>query len=117
MRQHEIEAILDAWQGKLGLSDWDIRIALIGAENIVSPSFGNVEWDVYHRVARIEVLDPDQIPEDLQFVTDPDPQRTVIHELLHLHLAHAMGEMAAEADDVRVEQTINAITYALLDGV
>lgn len=100
------------WQQRLRLVDWavDIRYAREHEFGPESTSAGDVSWLEEAKMARIRLLDPIDYKPDTY--TGYDEERTIVHELLHLHfvpfdIADGPGCMAQE-------QAINAIAQALV---
>ena len=101
---------LRLWQERLDLATWDIRVDLVRAKELEPKTLGNVHWDTGARTARIAILSPydytlpyDGMLKDMEF--------TIVHELVHLHLASLPRSEASR----RVEEhAVNELAAALL---
>lgn len=82
------------WQPVLRLQDWDVEARFARSHEMRSKtSLGQASIDAYRR-ARILVLDPLDYTSDDHWPIDRDPEATLVHELLHLHV-----------DDCRVKES------------
>jgi hypothetical protein len=74
------------WQKVLKLQDWDVKIAIVHYHELDDGHlFGQSSWDIAKKFATIKILDyRDYHPGHWW---DRDQEGTLIHELLHLHLA------------------------------
>ncbi len=98
------------WQSILRLDDWVITIKFVRKDDMPEEDVqGHVKWNYHAKTAWIRVLDPrDYTGDGVQDIED-----TVVHELVHLHLAPwETGEGTAEY--ALQEQAIELITGALL---
>jgi hypothetical protein len=97
---------LQTWQKRLDLMDWKIEVKLVRPDSLEPKTLGNIHWDLDTKQATIFVLSA----YDYTLATKPmldDMEFTVVHELVHLHLAslpktaatppleeHAVNELA-----------------------
>lgn len=110
LEQHLVE-LCRKWQRILRLQDWDIKVQVV--YNLVS-SQAEVVYRLPKRMAVVKVLHPDAY-EEKDFLWPQDMEKSLVHELLHLHLA------AWRADDGTLEgavkeQAIDAIASALVES-
>jgi hypothetical protein len=91
---------LHVWQERLNLTDWDIRFDLVRSKDLEPKTLGNVHWDTDVKTARISVLSTYDYTLPYKDMLK-DMEFTVVHELVHLHLAslprseeHAVNELA-----------------------
>jgi hypothetical protein len=101
---------LRAWQERMNLKDWDIRVELVRANKLEPKTLGNIYWDTNSKQATIAVLSPVdyQLPYNAMMA---DMEVTIVHELVHLELASLPRSSASR----RVEEhAVNEITAALL---
>lgn len=63
-------------------------------------------------MAIIHIIDP--IDYDPSIIVEQDIEKTVVHELLHLHLAE-WSDMTEDGTPVSGEQAINALASALVN--
>ena len=70
------------WQKVLRLQDWDISISVVRGKDMDFPdSYGLNSFDGLHKNSRIQIIDPLDLDEDVEF------EENIVHELLHLHMA------------------------------
>lgn len=104
------------WQGVLSLSDWKIDVRLARSwEMVDADSVAQCQFFLERKDAIISILHP----MDLQGVNErfvdeeaSDYDLSLVHELLHLHLATI--PMEDEWQEMMVEQAINAISRGLI---
>lgn len=58
---------------------------------------GECEWQLKTKIATIRILDPIDYPENL--IIEQDMEKTLVHELLHLHFA----PLYADTDDKSID--------------
>ena len=113
--REELDALLAEWQRRLRLRDWDVRIKCVRGYDISLPGTdGTCTWQLETKRAIVEILDPMDYPPS-RFGYDQDVERTLVHELLHLHFA----PFAATDDrlaDAAQEQAIDLIAAALVSA-
>jgi hypothetical protein len=101
---------LRIWQNRLNLKDWDIRVELVRPDALEPRTLGNIHWDTTDKHATIDVLSAYDytlpLPEMLN-----DMEFTVVHELVHLHLAALPRSDATSRNE---EYAVNQIARALL---
>src|SRR4029078_896158 len=81
-----VSQALQVWQARLNLKDWNIRVQLVHANELEPGTLGNIHWDASNKRATIDVLSS----YDYTLPTNAmlkDMEVTVVHELVHLHLA------------------------------
>lgn len=111
LSQVEAEDRLHFWQGVLGLEDWDIRIDIVRYFQMDKGSMGEVRRANFKKIADITLLDPqDYSP---SFMREQDMEKTLVHELLHLHFWGSRPPGAKE-DERGEERAIDAIASALV---
>jgi hypothetical protein len=100
------------WQRRLRLDDWAVWVSIKRQHQFRKKDRqGECKWDLWKKEAWINILDPQDYPDDA-----PGPQdmeRTLVHELLHLHLAAWQPEPET-LEDIMQEQAIHAISAALV---
>lgn len=110
MDQKTLEALLAEWQPRLGLADWDVVVKLRRIFDLNrSDVAGQCNWTLSNKTALVGVLDPNDYDSD--YVRPHDVEKTLVHELLHLHFA-PFCEIGAET--YQHEQAIEAIARALV---
>ena len=117
--QRQLTALMKRWQKKLRLQDWRIKARLISQAEMVAKEteygqdaetcVGFCEPLPESKVATISILRPENAVEGHEGV-DLDIEATLVHEMLHCHFA----PLTTSDTKLMVEQTIEAITEALL---
>jgi len=85
MRTSELRRITAKWQARLGLTGWDITVEFVhpdemgGRKRVLA--YGEIHYHSEEKYARILVADPCH---GHLFAVPPNPEETVVHELLHL---------------------------------
>jgi hypothetical protein len=109
--QKFVQGALRTWQDRLNLREWDIRVELVRPSALEPKTLGNIHWDMDTRRAAIDVLSAYDytlpMPEMLN-----DMELTVVHELIHLHLASLPRTESTRRNE---EYVVNQISRALLD--
>ena len=101
---------LQVWQDRLDLRDWKIQIRLVRPSELEPQTLGNIHWDTDSKEASIGVLSTYDYKLPWQAMLD-DMEFTVVHELVHLHLASLPRSEASR----RVEEhAVNELADALL---
>lgn len=100
MRKRELEALCAKWRRRLRIVDWrlTVRRAFIAGWPDVD---GGNDYEGFTRVATI-TIDP----------RAPDPERTLVHELVHMTVSPIAPPDTPEAVE---EPVVWAITDALLE--
>lgn len=100
------------WQRILRLQDWDVRTSIVRERDMVTKdSNAEISVNVPHRLAQLRMLDP--IDYSLDCLNPQDMERSLVHELLHIHLWTFTTDLSTTLQDAE-EQAINMITNALI---
>jgi hypothetical protein len=105
-----VEDRLRIWQDRLDLKDWKIRVHLVRNTQLEPRTLGNVHWDTDAREATIGVLSTYDYTLPWQQML-ADMECTIVHELVHLHLASLPRSEASRRTE---EHAVNELTDALL---
>jgi hypothetical protein len=109
--KHFIMERLQVWQERLSLDDWKISIELVRRQKLDPDTLGNVHWDTDNRQGSIGVLSTRDYPAmPFRDMLD-DMELTVVHELVHIHLASLPR---SEASRGREERAADQLSRALL---
>jgi hypothetical protein len=101
---------IQIWQDRLNLKDWDIRFQLVRMDKLEPKTLGNINWDSDVKKATISVLSAYDYQLPYHEMLD-DMEFTVVHEMVHLHLASLPRSDASR----RVEEhAVNELARALL---
>jgi hypothetical protein len=102
---------LRVWQERLNLTNWDINVQLVRPKALEPKTLGNIHWDLNTRQATIDVLSAYDYKLPLPEMLD-DMEFTVVHELVHLHLASLPRSSATR---MKEEYAVNQLAHALLN--
>ncbi len=101
---------LQIWQDRLNLKDWDIKFQMVRTDQLEPKTLGNINWDSDVKAAKISVLSSYDYKLPYHEMLN-DMEFTVVHELVHLHLASLPRSDASR----RVEEhAVNELAAALL---
>jgi hypothetical protein len=107
--ESHLDRQLRAWQRRLGMDDWHLRVRLVRQRELDRNTWGNAEWDPDAKTGTISVLDPVDYNlkgGDLRL----DMECTIVHELVHIQVS----PLDARDENVR-EDVVNRIMTALLN--
>ncbi len=106
MTQPDFDKLCKRWQKRLRMQNWKITARMKNAE-AMGPNNGFVEFEITHLSADVDILET---------LDDAKLERTVIHEFLHLMLAHWEFPESDRAQGDAQETAINVLAdsfYAL----
>jgi hypothetical protein len=113
--QAELESLLSEWQRRLRLQDWTVRIKCVRVHEMsLAGTDGTCTWQLETKRAIVEIIDPIDYPPS-RFGYDQDIEKTIVHELLHLHFAPFATPDGGPFDTAQ-EQAIDLIAGALVDA-
>lgn len=99
------------WQQVLGIADWIIDVQIVRGYQIGDKA-GRCVINSHDRIARISLCDKIDIVENSNCT---DMEMTLVHELLHVVLHDATGDIAeGSAKSVGEERAINSLAAALV---
>ena len=102
------------WQKRLRLADWDVDVKVVPAMDMYTTQLqGSVHWQMTERTANIKLVTPEDAAKQNP-VRPYSIEETLIHELLHLHMAPFEPDTSQQAECLAMEFAINAIAGALL---
>ena len=108
-----IVQLLDEWQNRLRLQDWDITVEYLPYQRV--EAFGLARTNLSQRVSIIELVPQDQLQHET--LVD-DIEVTLVHELLHVKSADALetasGATKPEIDGPLWECFIEHVAQALV---
>lgn len=112
MTEEEARERCAYWQRVLRLQDWEIEVNVARAYHMRLDGLAECHWQIKKRMAVINLQDP--IDFDPGWLGDRDMELSLVHELLHLHLAPWSPQEGTE-DDVFEEQAIHAMSKAFVE--
>lgn len=106
-----LAGLVAIWQQRLRLQDWDLDVNYVrGYDMSDRLSYGEIDVFQEKKFAKIDLLTAgDAFPGGYHGY---DLERTLVHELLHIHLA----PLRDDSKMVFEEQAIHAISVALVDA-
>lgn len=104
LRQQLVRTCLD-WQRRLRLADWRVSIELHDPEALEG-NLADVQWALSSKTAKMRLLAP-------EYDLTHDMEHSIVHELLHLHLAPLGIEDETPEDDAQ-ETAIELIAGSLV---
>lgn len=111
------EKLMDAckeWQKVLRLQDWTISASIERGRDIsMADVQGECNWTIQSKMAKIKVLDATDYEDSL--MVEQDMEKTLVHELLHLHAAPFDNFAYNSLENTSLEQAIDAIANALVN--
>jgi hypothetical protein len=110
MAREYVAKALKTWQTRLNLDKWKITADLVRSTALEPKTLGNVHWDTTVKEASISVLSTYDYKLPTQEMLD-DMEFTVVHELLHIHLASLPHSAASRSPE---EQAVNELARAFL---
>ena len=114
LTEDELQQLCAEYQKVLRLQDWTIVVRVLRARDFeLKDCVGECRWVLPRKEAIIHILDPVDYPPGDKF--PQDMERSLVHELLHLHFA-AISEKAERAGvdiDVELEQAFHGIDGAI----
>ena len=113
---NELESLCKVWQQRMSLSDWDVRIEVVRKDRMPENRSGQCSFVLAKKAAVIYLLHPEDA--DSSWVCEYDIEQTLVHELVHLHLApwsRYFDEEDSEAE-LFLEQTVHALSTSLYKG-
>lgn len=113
LNDEQLQQRLVYWQEKLNLLDWKIEAKIKRANHMRENCAGAVNWTMQKKMATIAILDPIDYPDDV--MGEQDMENTLVHELLHLHLAPMNDDYSENEHYILFEEwAINSIAGALI---
>jgi hypothetical protein len=105
-----VQEKLAVWQRNLSLDDWRISIVACRRSDLKARTLGGIRWDKGRKTAEIRVLAASEYQQPLTGMLE-DMEFTIVHELVHLHLASLPRSEASRRDE---ERAVNQLALALL---
>lgn len=109
--EEEYQQLCHEWQKTLRLQDWDIVVRVCTHWGMSTNCQGEVDWVVEKKKAIVRLLDPAHCQPNKAF--PQDLEKTLVHELLHLHFASYAADDGT-AEDIAQEQTIDILACAMV---
>lgn len=113
LTEDQLRAKCAEWQKILRLQDWIVNVSICRERDMKNNGCcGEVEWTLEKRMAQVRILDPVDYPESA--MEGHDMEETLVHELLHLHMAPFQPDREDELRYCALEQAIDAISRGLV---
>ncbi|HBE80354.1 MAG TPA: hypothetical protein DDW65_21610 [Firmicutes bacterium] len=102
------------WQKVLRLQDWDVKAAIVRYHELKDGCFfGYTSWELAKKFAEIKILDYQDY--HLRHWWDRDQEITLVHELIHLHMAPFKGDWKEDSlESAAFEHAIGCFSTALV---
>jgi len=108
--QEQLENLCNEWREILGLSDWDIKITISRAKEMFSEDTqAGVNWVLRKKTALIKILDPIDYKVSGTTFWEQDMEQSLVHELMHLHIAPFDNSKEGSLEDICVDQVCDII--------
>jgi hypothetical protein len=114
-KQKRIDRCIVKWQMRLRVWDWWVTGKYARSRIMsVSGRAAEIEFNLPHKSAMITLCDPRDVPKE----NNCDPELSIIHELLHLHMISFFDQHDARNADrlVAWEQAISILSDAFRAG-
>ncbi len=102
MTERELVKLLGVWKSRLGLDNWQIEMSIGGCESDCSyaETHRSTTYENAHIYFQPWMLGKADVPADLiiKQVSDYDIEKTLVHELLHLHTRDMHGVTVDDTD-------------------
>lgn len=110
MTIQRMERLLIEWQRLLRLQDWDIKINFIHHHKLELGGFGEIDWSLHKKIATLDLVYPEELSDNLRY----NPEKTLVHELLHLHFSVIYHTKKDSPEDKLHEAAIDQVARALI---
>lgn len=108
-------ALFKKWISRLRLQDWDITWKIVRKTELPDNKSGQCESVVPKKIARILVLHPDEA--DPRWITPFDFELTIVHELMHPHLAPwQLLYENGDQSELLLEQAVHALSKSFIEA-
>lgn len=110
LTEEQVNAWVQRWQVKLGLSDWKINARIVRLSQLPKGTIANIHWSLPRKQATIKVLN--SIDSTLPVSEIPrDTELSVVHELVHL----SMAKLPLDSSNTDLEEeAVKKLSTALL---
>lgn len=110
--EDELIMLCREWQGRLRLEFWSVALRIARAREFeLTDSQGECRWTITTALATIKILNPIDFP-DSPF--KQDMEKTLVHELLHLHFCAFDNTLAGSMEEKLMERSIDHLARALV---
>lgn len=114
LSEQQLQEACAHWQKILRLQDWSVRVVVARGNGIdlQADTKGNCNWVLKKKAALIKIMDPVDYDPGIRW--PQDMEMTLVHELLHLHMATFDNYDVGSHPDVAVEQAVDSIASGLV---
>ena len=102
--------LLVEWQRLLRLQDWDIKVEFVHHHSLGRGGFGEVNWTLEKKTATINMVHPEELSKHLEY----NPEKTLVHELLHLRFSIVCRTKEGTIEDGVHEAAIDQVARLLV---
>lgn len=117
MNDRDLQDLCKVWQERLRLQNWRIDVRFAGSSEMHGDAQGSCTVFSENHMAVIRLLKPEGYDATNSFIEafpdDTDPERILIHELLHIPFDRIIDVDAEGFMLIAQEQAINQVTDAL----
>ena len=111
--QEELEELCKQWTKILHLENWDIKLFICHEKDFTGhDNQGEIDYIMENGDASIKILHPDSYPNS---PFEYDMEKTLVHELLHLHFAPFRPEDESSLNFVLWERAIETMARIMVD--
>ena len=107
----ELHKDLEFWKPILGVQDWEVVLKKVRHDQLDKESQGNVSIQAYSKKAVIRLLDEIDVTSEWDFPIDHE--KTLVHELLHLHFA-PFNIKSDTPEEMYEEQAVHKLAKGLV---
>lgn len=111
MTEYEATRLMEEWQQRLRLQDWDIYVSVERVFDMEQGKNGHIYILDTNRVAFVELLDRADL--NPKYADKNDSEVTIVHELLHIFV-EPLGIPQSGLKYVAAEQMIQTLASALV---
>jgi hypothetical protein len=113
LEEQELIDLLPKWQKITKTQDWNVRLEMADPVDLGDrQTHGDIRIADRCKSALIRILDPDQF--DDVGIVDYDAEKTLVHELVHLHFVPFQADEGT-AEETAQEQAIDTWACTLVD--
>ena len=114
--KEELEILCKEWQATLGMSEWEIAICISRDNDMSVSGQGCNKVTPAKKIAFIYIVDPIDYPiYNESSIWPQDMERTLVHELIHIHMYVWDNIKPDSVENILLEQTVDTLSKALVN--